>query len=1161
MARESLARAARGQRHVQGSSRAQDVFDNGAGQDNGDAEDGPPVVQLRLGQTELQVSRRLAVWQLSGQLPKSGLAAWKRVSREQALYLALLHGLRDAVVLNATHVHAILPSSPFYADLRLQNTGSRRRYTLIEKVHSFIEEAGIQFSVEVLPSENTLDVLAGQQYGHFLWKGMKMAFHLLAVPGVGDRFLETFGSFGTLQTIMQKLIQQNLSSQVTLIPRLSARFTDFLQTILRSLAGDRDEVATVNSWKKLCLLPLLCTGFHGSTSSTSSRNKLMDHRFDLWAQGHYHLLFELLEETGGEDLPQRSTTQQASTRAMKFLRYGALSRAYQQLQSKVGLAPPTSDTQEALLGLHPPGAGLQHDLAFEDIEAFTAEDVHATLKKVKRLSGPGPSGLRFEHLLTSIHACPDFSILLAKVCTKIARGAVPKSILPLLGGGRLVPFQKPGRGVRPIVLPETFRKLTGKLILRRSAEALCTALSPYQFGVGMKGGLETMTLGIRTTLESTPSCDTLISFDCSNAFNKIKRSSIAAQVIGLPEISNYLKVFYEADKPLISNLDLDLLSSEGVLQGDPLGPALFALGLHPALHAVASRHPDIKVFAYLDDVSLCGPAASVLAASSTLEAQLDNLNLAMNRLKTQAYCTTTRGRAVLATAGFEDTSRGLVVAGVPLGTDDFVCASVTSKVDALLTQIDTLQEFPSHQAKNLLMRFCVLPQTSYITRSISPKFTVPALQGLDRRVQEFCAGMLMIDLPSFDDHHTLSTQVGLPLRAGGVGLPRLATLAPAARLAGFHLGAKNLKLPDTYWDNGTAETLLELRDAHTKHHINCNSSSKLLPLPVAHTPSRTYATTTLTNKALNDEVHQAQSAALDQQAALFRDSRGNPCELVIKRLQSVRKTQSGAFLMAIPTNPRLEMDNTTFSTALSLRLGVKPPLFASGTCANCMGRIDDEGLHPHTCRPVATPLYARRHFIIQRAWSTAFAAAKLSCEEEPADLFKDVAGLATTSTTARPAPVHSLRPDHRIGNFARSGQDLLTDVSMVFPHVRGSVEYRERDKQAKYTRDREGNSILPPQFLFVPLVVDIYGAWGDHAIKTMNTLGQRALDARVCSSKPTWTSMQWAYISVSVQRANTTIVRAYLDAINVRSSRPLEDPADLHRTALGQIQVTPLACC
>ena len=150
---------------------------------------------------------------------------------------------------------------------------------------------------------------------------------------------------------------------------------------------------------------------------------------------------------------------------------------------------------------------------------------------------------------------------------------MPKSILPLLGGGRLVPFQKPGRGVRPIVLPETFRKLTGKLILRRSAEALCTALSPYQFGVGMKGGLETMTLGIRTTLESTLSCDTLISFDCSNAFNKIKRSSIAAQVIGLPEISNYLKVFYEADKPLISNLDLDLLSSEGVLQGDPLGPA------------------------------------------------------------------------------------------------------------------------------------------------------------------------------------------------------------------------------------------------------------------------------------------------------------------------------------------------------------------------------------------------------------------------------------------------------------------------------------------------------------------------------------------------------------------------------------------------------------
>ena len=83
---------------------------------------------------------------------------------------------------------------------------------------------------------------------------------------------------------------------------------------------------------------------------------------------------------------------------------------------------------------------------------------------------------------------------------------------------------------------------------------------------------------------------------------------------------------------------------------------------------------------------------------------------------------------------------------------------------------------------------------------------------------------------------------------------------------------------------------------------------------------------------------------------------GTPKAVVTKRLQSVRKSKSGAFLLANPTNPRLEMDNTTFSTALSLRLGVKPPLFSSGNCAICIGRIDDEGTHPHICRPVALAL-------------------------------------------------------------------------------------------------------------------------------------------------------------------------------------------------------------
>ncbi len=43
-------------------------------------------------------------------------------------------------------------------------------------------------------------------------------------------------------------------------------------------------------------------------------------------------------------------------------------------------------------------------------------------------------------------------------------------------------------------------------------------------------------------------------------------------------------------------------SEEGVHQGDPLGPVLFSLTMHPVLKQLQLQHNKVQVLAYLDDI-------------------------------------------------------------------------------------------------------------------------------------------------------------------------------------------------------------------------------------------------------------------------------------------------------------------------------------------------------------------------------------------------------------------------------------------------------------------------------------------------------------------------------------------------------------------------------
>ena len=51
-----------------------------------------------------------------------------------------------------------------------------------------------------------------------------------------------------------------------------------------------------------------------------------------------------------------------------------------------------------------------------------------------------------------------------------------------------------------------------------------------------------------------------------------------------------------------------LSSSQGVHQGDPLGPALFSAAIQPIVSKMSLERSDVVILAYLDDIYVVGPA-------------------------------------------------------------------------------------------------------------------------------------------------------------------------------------------------------------------------------------------------------------------------------------------------------------------------------------------------------------------------------------------------------------------------------------------------------------------------------------------------------------------------------------------------------------------------
>ena len=114
-----------------------------------------------------------------------------------------------------------------------------------------------------------------------------------------------------------------------------------------------------------------------------------------------------------------------------------------------------------------------------------------TIKRLPRLSAPGPLQLRNEHLVvlagSSMHA-ENVALALAT----LGCGSAPAAVISFLRGGLLAPLEKDDGSYRPLTLSNVLRRTGLKALLHMFKDDVAAGIGDLQYGIARKSGTDSL---------------------------------------------------------------------------------------------------------------------------------------------------------------------------------------------------------------------------------------------------------------------------------------------------------------------------------------------------------------------------------------------------------------------------------------------------------------------------------------------------------------------------------------------------------------------------------------------------------------------------------------------------------------------------------------------